>query len=113
MSKEDIKQQIESLKNEINHHDDLYYNRAQPEISDSEYDMLMRTLKKLEDDNPEFKTSDSPTNRVGGDVSEGFETVHHKWPMLSIDNCFSYDELKSFEERVKKYSGKDSFGGYI
>lgn len=113
MSKEDIKQQIESLKNEINHHDDLYYNRAQPEISDAKYDMLMRTLKKLEDDNPEFKTSDSPTNRVGGDISEGFETVHHKWPMLSIDNCFSYDELKSFEERVKKYSGKDSFGGYI
>src|SRR5882724_2250392 len=96
------KQQVEKLRREIRHHDRLYYVDAQPEISDREYDRLMDELKKLEEAHPELAAPDSPTQRVGGEPIEGFRTVRHRTPMLSIENTYSADELREFDNRVRK-----------
>jgi DNA ligase (NAD+) len=97
-----VKQRIDELRREIRRHDRLYYVDAQPEISDREYDRLYAELKSLEDDHPNLVTPDSPTRRVGGEPIEGFATVRHKEPMLSIDNTYSADELREFDRRVRK-----------
>ena len=102
MAKDDIRGRIESLRESVRRHDELYYVRNEPEISDQEYDRLYRELKDLEAAHPEFAVSDSPTRRVGGKPSEGFATVRHIVPMLSMDNTYSADELKEFDERVRK-----------
>lgn len=102
MGKEEIKNQIERIKEQIRHHDYMYYCLAQPEISDKEYDNLMRKLKDLEDKHPQFKTDDSPTVRVGGVILEGFKTVKHKQKMFSLDNTYTFGELKDWVERVHK-----------
>ena len=99
----DIKQ-IESLRREIQRHDHLYYVEDQPEISDREYDQLMQRLKDLEKKHPAWITPDSPTQRVGGKVSEKFPSVTHKAPMLSLDNTYSLDEYRDFHKRVVKGS---------
>jgi DNA ligase (NAD+) len=96
------KREIEKLKARIRRHDKLYYVLAQPKISDKEYDELLRRLKELEEKHPEFKTADSPTQRVGADISGGFKTVRHIHKMFSLDNTYSFDELKDWEERVRK-----------
>lgn len=101
MSKE-VRKEIERLREQIRHHDYLYYALAQPEISDKEYDDLMRRLKDLEDKHPQFKTDDSPTVRLSGSILEGFKTVKHKQKMLSLDNTYSYEELWNWDERVHK-----------
>lgn len=108
MSKE-IKKKIEELRNKIRHHDYMYYCLSQPEISDAEYDGLMRKLKNLEDENPQYKSDDSPTVRVAGGILEGFATVKHKQKMLSLDNAYSFDELKVWDERVRKGLGGEEF----
>lgn len=100
--KEDIKRQIECLRDEIREHDYLYYVLNQPKISDRQYDKLFAELKELEEANPQFIRPDSPTQRVSGRLLEGFATVRHTIRMLSIDNTYSADELKSFDERVHK-----------
>jgi DNA ligase (NAD+) len=92
----------EQLVREIRHHDRLYYVEAAPEISDEEYDALMRELQELEDQHPGLVTPESPTQRVGGEPIEGFETVEHEVPMRSVDNTYSADELRAFDERVRK-----------
>jgi len=97
-----IAQEIESLKNKIRQHDYLYYCLAQPKISDKEYDDLMRKLQKLEAEYPQFRTGDSPTIRVSGGILPGFKTVKHKQRMLSLDNVYSFQELKEWDERVRK-----------
>ena len=97
-----IKRQIEKLRDQIRHHDYLYYVDNQPEISDKEYDDLMRRLKDLEKENPAFITPDSPTQRVGGEPVAGFKTVKHKVKMLSLDNTYSFEELREWAERVRK-----------
>ena len=102
MRKEDMKKEIDGLKNIIRRHDNLYYVQDRPEISDLEYDKLYRKLKDLEDANKEFITADSPTQRVGGKPAEGFPVVRHRIPMLSMDNTYSAGELREFDERVKK-----------
>ncbi|MCX5704393.1 MAG: hypothetical protein NT066_07905 [Candidatus Omnitrophica bacterium] len=102
MQKEETRKEIERLRQKIHHHDYLYYVLSQPEISDKEYDDLLRKLKELEEKYPEFKTIDSPTVRISGGVSEGFKTVKHKQKMLSIDNTYSFEELKEWDERVHK-----------
>lgn len=94
--------EIAKLRDEIRHHDDLYYVKDAPEISDAEYDRLMRRLVELEKEHPELVTSDSPTQRVGGEVQKGFREVKHFEPLLSLGNAFSYDELKDFDARVKR-----------
>ena len=103
MGKEHIKKEIKKLREELNFHNYRYYVENSPVISDYEYDQLLKKLEKLEKENPEFKTADSPTQRVGGQPLEGFETVNHIVPMLSLANTYTYDELRDFDERVKKY----------
>ena len=90
------------LRSELNRHNYLYYVEAKPEISDREYDRMMARLTELEAEHPELVTSDSPTQRVGGQPLEGFATVRHAVPMLSIDNTYSYDELREWDVRVRK-----------
>ncbi len=100
---------IEQLREEIRRHDYLYYVQARPEISDRDYDRLMDELKALEAAHPELLTPDSPTQRVGGQPVEGFATVAHGSPMLSIDNTYSADEVREFDARVRKALGETPF----
>ena len=107
MGKEDIKLQIDNLIDKINYHSDKYYNQDTPEISDFEYDMLMKELIKLEAENPEFKRVDSPSNRVGGMALDKFDQVTHKNPMLSLSNAYSAEDLRDFDRRVKEMTDGD------
>src|SRR5579864_5898243 len=97
---------IESLREQIRHHEYRYYVLDDPEISDAEFDRLMNQLKKLEADYPELITPDSPTQRVGGKPREGFVKVAHSIPMLSLDNAYSEEELRNWERRVHELSGR-------
>src|SRR5947209_620765 len=90
------------LQKELNHHNYLYYVEARPVISDLEFDRLLRELEALEATYPELQTPDSPTQRPGGEPIEGFQTVTHRVPMLSIDKCNSPNELREFDGRVRK-----------
>lgn len=96
------KARAEELRRHIEHHNYLYYVEAKPEISDREFDKLYDELKKLEGAHPELITPDSPTKRVGGQPIEGFATVSHREPMLSIDNTYNPGELREFDRRVHK-----------
>ncbi len=107
ISKEEAKKRIEELRKLIRHHDYLYYVLNKPEISDAEYDKLMRELQQLEEMYPEFITPDSPTQRVGAPPAEEFKTVAHLKPMLSLDNAFNEEEMKRFDERIKRELGKE------
>ncbi|HOK96405.1 MAG TPA: NAD-dependent DNA ligase LigA, partial [Anaerohalosphaeraceae bacterium] len=98
----DIRKQIERLREEIRRHDVLYYVHNAPEISDREYDNLFAELKRLEKEHPELITPDSPTQRVSEQPVEGFATVAHAVPMLSIDNTYSEGELREFDRRIAK-----------
>ena len=100
--KKDIKKRIKELRKEIDLHNKRYYVDNRPEVSDQGYDCLIAELKRLEEANPEFVTPDSPTKKVGGEVLKEFKTVEHRVPMLSIDNTYSPEELREFDERVKK-----------
>jgi len=102
MNKNEAKKQINKLRDEINHHNYMYYVENNPVISDYEYDMLLKKLEVLEAEFPGLITPDSPTQRIGGEPLKGFKTVEHKIAMLSLDNAYSYDELREFDERVKK-----------
>ncbi|PJB27829.1 DNA ligase, partial [Candidatus Desantisbacteria bacterium CG_4_9_14_3_um_filter_50_7] len=102
MNKEETKKQIEKLREEIRHHDRRYYADDNPEISDAQYDKLMRRLQGLEAQYPCFVTPDSPTQRVGGKPLEKFGEVRHRTTMLSLANAFSAEELTAFDARVKK-----------
>lgn len=109
----DIKQTIESLRDKIRQHDYLYYVLSQPKISDKEYDDLMRKLKELEDKNPQFRSAESPTARVGGGILEGFKAVKHAQKMFSLDNTYDFGELREWEERVHKGLGKNQKVGFV
>jgi DNA ligase (NAD+) len=95
-------QRAEELRRLILHHNHLYYVEARPEISDREYDRLVKELEEIEKAQPELITPDSPTQRVGGQPIAGFVTVRHGRPMLSIDNTYNADELRDFDRRVRK-----------
>ncbi len=101
-SLEKIKKEIEKLREEIRYHDWRYYVLADPEVSDKAYDDLVRRLKELEEKYPQFITPDSPTQRVSGAVLEGFPTVKHRVKMLSLDNTYSIEELKEWEEKIER-----------
>jgi DNA ligase (NAD+) len=92
----------DELRRLIHYHNYKYYVEAQPEISDREYDRLVKELEKLEEAHPELVTPDSPTQRVGGQPIEGFVTVRHRQPMLSIDNTYNAQELHEFDRRIRK-----------
>jgi len=92
----------EKLRRAIERHNRLYYNEADPEISDAEYDRLFNELAKLEAEHPELVTADSPTQRVGSAPSEGFATVVHRVPMLSLANAFDEEDVAAFDRRVRE-----------
>ncbi len=94
--------EIEKLREEIRHHEDLYYVHDNPTISDREYDALLQKLQLLEEQHPEYITPDSPTQRVGGRPAEGFAEVVHRRPMLSLDNSYNIDELRAFDQRCQR-----------
>ena len=94
------RKKVESLRSEIRNHNYLYHVLDDPEVPDAEYDRLIRELTKLEKDNPELVTQDSPTQRVGAEPIKAFGTVEHALPMLSLDNAFSEDELRDFHRRI-------------
>ncbi len=98
----DFKKRTEQLRAEIRRHDYLYYVLNQPQITDQQYDKLFAELKSLEQQHPELITPDSPTQRVSERPVGGFAAVHHAVPMLSIDNTYSPEELRAFDERVAK-----------
>jgi len=102
MNKKEAKKRIKRLRDEINYHNFKYYAENNPVISDYEFDQLLKELESLETQFPDLVTPDSPTQRVGGEPLEGFTTVEHKKTMLSLDNTYTYDELREFDERVKK-----------
>src|SRR6266704_2941536 len=102
-----VKKEIEELREKLRYHEYKYYVLDEPEISDAAYDRLMNRLKELEAAHPELVTPDSPTVRVGGAPREGFQTVRHARPMLSLDNAFSYDALRDWDRRVRQGSGRE------
>src|SRR5579862_6773878 len=95
-------QRIKKLREEIERHNELYYAQAKPEISDQEYDKLMKELTELESAHPELLTPDSPSQRVGGRPIEGFATVVHAVRMMSIDNTYDEADVRAFDTRVHK-----------
>jgi len=106
-------QRIDQLRQEIRRHEELYYVQAAPEISDADFDKLMNELKALESEHPELLTPDSPTQRVGGRPAEGFAQVEHLQPMLSLDNAYDEEDLRAFDERVRKGLSLDHSPAYV
>lgn len=102
MSNDKEKSRIEQLRNLLNQHNYNYYVLAQPQISDFEYDNLLRELIELENQNPDFFDPNSPSQRVGSDINQEFEQESHSYPMLSLDNTYSKEELADFEIRNKR-----------
>ena len=96
---------ITELREQIRHHENRYYVLNAPEISDEQFDALLHELERLEAEHPDLVSPTSPTQRVGGRISEGFATVEHLQPMLSLDNAYTEEELRAFDERVRKGAG--------
>jgi DNA ligase (NAD+) len=113
MATEVLKKRIEKMREEIEYHNHRYYVLDQPEISDAEYDRLMRELENLENQYPELRTPNSPTQRVGAPPLETFEIVRHTLPMLSLANAFDESEAKDFDKRVKKFLGISTDVSYV
>ncbi|HVT87462.1 MAG TPA: NAD-dependent DNA ligase LigA [Tepidisphaeraceae bacterium] len=99
---ESAKQRIQQLRDELNHHNYLYHVLAKPQITDLEYDRLMKELEALEKQHPDLVTPDSPTQRIGGEPIDGFRSVEHAVRMMSIDNTYNEEEIRAFDERVKR-----------
>jgi DNA ligase (NAD+) len=104
-----VKRRVEELRETINHHNYRYYVLDSPEISDAEYDELMKELRQLEAEHPELVTPDSPTQRIGAAPVEAFGVVEHPQPLLSLTNAFSYEELAAWHKRVSKLLGGRQF----
>lgn len=102
MTASEVKEKIQQLTQEINQHNYNYYVLSNPTVSDYDFDMMLEQLIKLEQEYPEFADENSPTKRVGGEVTKEFETVKHKYPMLSLGNSYSKEEIADFETRIKK-----------
>ncbi|WKN32422.1 NAD-dependent DNA ligase LigA [Porifericola rhodea] len=102
MTAEEAKKRIEDLSQQINYHNQLYYQESTSEISDYEFDQMLEELIRLENEFPEYKYPDSPSQRVGGTVTKEFDTVVHDYPMLSLSNTYSSEELTEFDKRVAK-----------
>ncbi len=102
MTADQAKKEIAALTEKINYHNELYYQQNRTEISDQEFDKLLESLIKLEEQFPQLKSPHSPTQRVGGTITKSFPTVYHKYPMLSLGNTYSPEELEDFDSRVAK-----------
>jgi len=107
MTPEKAKEKIEQLRNSLSKHNYDYYVRSEPSISDFEYDLLNNELQTLEKKYPQFDDENSPTRRVGSDLNKEFESFPHRYPMLSLGNTYSREELLEFDQRVKKVTGED------
>ena len=103
----DVEARAAELRAQIERASELYHEKDAPEISDAEYDALYRELVELEDAHPDLRTADSPTQRVGGAPSGQFSEIRHSTPMLSLNNVFSFDELRGFDARVRRLLGMD------
>lgn len=108
MNENDAKKKILELRTQLEYYAKKYYDDDNPEITDYEYDMMMQRLKKLEKEFPNLITEDSLTQKVGGNVKEGFKEVEHEVPLQSLQDVFSFDELKEFDNRVKKQLDKEN-----
>ena len=102
-----IQQQIQSLRKELNKHNYNYYVLDNASISDFDFDIKLKELEKLEIENPQFFDANSPTQRVGGEITKNFETVTHKNRMYSLDNSYSKEDLLDWEKRIQKMLGTD------
>ena len=98
-------EQIRQLREQIRYHEERYYVHSAPEISDAEFDRLLHELERLEREHPDLVTPDSPTQRVAGRPTESFPTVEHIAPMLSLDNAYDEDDLRAFDERLRRGAG--------
>ncbi len=107
MSIFEVKDQIDALVTELNQHTYNYYVLAMPTIADYEFDQKLAHLAQLEKEYPELADPNSPTQKVGGDITKNFTTVQHKWPMLSLGNTYNEQDLRDFDERVKKAIGEN------
>ena len=104
-----IAKRVKAVRDELNRHNHLYHVLDQPEVSDAQYDALMRELYQLEEQHPELITHDSPTQRVGGEPAQGFSEVRHPVPMLSLTNAFNDEEFQAWHRRVAKLLERDDF----
>ena len=102
-----VEKEIQKLREEIRYHEHRYYVLDDPEISDTEYDKLMKRLEALEAEHPELVTPDSPSRRVGGLAVGEFSKVRHSVQMLSLDNTYNIEELRDFDRRVRELSGRE------
>ncbi len=102
MENENIRKKVQELRSILNDHNYNYYVLSQARISDFEFDMLLKELEKLEFENPEFDDPNSPTRRVGSDLNKEFEQVAHQYPMLSLSNAYSEEELRDFDQKIRK-----------
>ncbi len=107
MSEQEAKKRIEQLTRELQQHNYNYYVLANPTISDYDFDQLLKELELLEKQYPQFRLPDSPTLRVGGDITKSFKTVKHRYPMMSLSNSYSEEEIRDFIHRVTKAVGTD------
>src|SRR5436189_4908656 len=98
-------ERLRQLRESIRHHEERYYIHNAPEVSDEDFDRLLHELERLEAEYPDLVTPDSPTQRVAGRPVEGFAAVEHLVPMRSLDNAYSEDELRAFDERLRKGAG--------
>lgn len=109
MDLKSVKERVEQLTQQLNYHNDRYYNNDSPEISDYEYDMLLRELENLEEEFPQLKKEDSPTQHVGGEAAEKFSPVEHTVPMESLHDSFSYGEILDFDRKVRDVVSNPSY----
>ncbi len=107
MSLFDIKDRMDTLVKELNQHNYNYYVLAQPSISDFEFDKKLEELIELEKSYPEYQNPDSPTQKVGGEITKEFQTIKHRWPMLSLGNTYNEQDLREFDERIRKAIGNE------
>ena len=107
MNTDDPKKKIEALRNELHAHNHSYYVLSKPEISDYDFDMMLKELQKLEEEFPQFADPNSPTKKVGGDITDKFKKVKHRYPMMSLGNSYSFDEIREWEMRIKKTIDED------
>lgn len=109
MDREQAAKRVRELTEQLERHNHLYYVEAKPVISDQEFDFLMKELEALEKQFPDLASPNSPTQRVGGDLTKEFPTVAHRWPMLSLENSYSREEVAEFVRRVEKEAGPTTF----
>ena len=109
METEEAAKRIAALSDQLEHHNHLYYVEAKPTLSDKDFDLLMKELESLEAQWPDLASPNSPTQRVGGDITKEFNTVPHRWPMLSLSNSYNREEVAEFVERIAKEYGSIMF----